>query len=142
MCLAALFVSCKIHDTLKKTRDLLVASYGVRYPERAAKAKSMGGEIDIDPNVSLNIFLLQFSLIESKRSWKETDRESSPLKDLSSKQYASTSTHACLFRTLLRSAARSEVSKLSIDDFSRSLSHSPTATKKLAKLAYRLATDR
>ena len=28
-----------------------MASYGVRFPERAAKAKAMGGEIDIDPNV-------------------------------------------------------------------------------------------
>ena len=49
--MAALFVSCKIHDTLKKTRDILMASYAVRFPERAAKAKAMGGEIDIDPNV-------------------------------------------------------------------------------------------
>ena len=52
VCIAALFVSCKIHDTLKKTRDVLMASYAVRFPERAAKAKAMGGEIDIDPNVS------------------------------------------------------------------------------------------
>ncbi|KAI0714023.1 cyclin-like protein [Cerioporus squamosus] len=50
VCIAALFVSCKIHDTLKKTRDVLIASYAVRFPERAAKAKAMGGEIDIDPN--------------------------------------------------------------------------------------------
>ncbi len=52
VCIAALFVSCKIHDTLKKTRDVLIASYAVRFPDRAAKAKAMGGEIDIDPNVS------------------------------------------------------------------------------------------
>ncbi|RPD62215.1 cyclin-like protein [Lentinus tigrinus ALCF2SS1-7] len=50
VCIAALFVSCKIHDTLKKTRDVLIASYAVRFPDRAAKAKAMGGEIDIDPN--------------------------------------------------------------------------------------------
>ena len=46
-------MSCKIHDTLKKTRDILMASYGVRFPDRAAKAKAMGGEVDIDPNVRI-----------------------------------------------------------------------------------------
>lgn len=54
--MAALFVSSKIHDTLKKTRDVLMASYAVRFPERAAKAKAMGGEIDIDPNVRVHLY--------------------------------------------------------------------------------------
>ncbi|KAH9924278.1 cyclin-like protein [Epithele typhae] len=49
VCLAVLLVSCKIHDTLKKTRDLLLAAHGVRNPDRAARAKAMGGEIDVDP---------------------------------------------------------------------------------------------
>ncbi|KAF7985578.1 hypothetical protein HWV62_3859 [Athelia sp. TMB] len=47
--LAALYVSTKMHDTLKKPRDLLIVSYTVRFPELAAKSKSMGSEIDMDP---------------------------------------------------------------------------------------------
>ena len=52
VCLAAIFVSSKMHDTLKKPRDILMVAYAVRFPELAAKAKSMGGEIDMDPAVS------------------------------------------------------------------------------------------
>jgi len=48
--MAALFVSSKMHDTLKKPRDLLMVSYAVRFPELAAKSKHGGGEVDIDPN--------------------------------------------------------------------------------------------
>ena len=54
--LAALYVSTKMHDTLKKPRDLLIVSYTVRFPELAAKSKSMGGEIDMDPVVSIFFF--------------------------------------------------------------------------------------
>ncbi|PPQ69100.1 hypothetical protein CVT25_004597 [Psilocybe cyanescens] len=46
--LAALYVSTKEHDTLKKPRELLAASYAIRYPDRAAKSKNPGGEIDLD----------------------------------------------------------------------------------------------
>ncbi|KAL1667449.1 cyclin-like protein [Schizophyllum commune] len=46
--LAALFVSTKMQDTLKKPRDLLAVSYAVRFPELAAKTKHPTGEIDID----------------------------------------------------------------------------------------------
>jgi len=48
---AALYVSSKMHDTLKKPRELLMASYTVRFPEQAAKSKSIVGEIDMDPAV-------------------------------------------------------------------------------------------
>ncbi|KAH9936171.1 cyclin-like protein, partial [Fomitopsis serialis] len=47
--LAALYVSSKMHDTLKKPREILMISYGVRYPELVAKSKSIVGEIDMDP---------------------------------------------------------------------------------------------
>ncbi|KIP08932.1 hypothetical protein PHLGIDRAFT_87416 [Phlebiopsis gigantea 11061_1 CR5-6] len=47
--LAALYVSTKMHDTLKKPRELLMVSYAVRFPELAAKSKSMAGEVDMDP---------------------------------------------------------------------------------------------
>ncbi|KIM56491.1 hypothetical protein SCLCIDRAFT_1220290 [Scleroderma citrinum Foug A] len=47
--LAALYVSTKMHDTLKKPREILMVSYAVRFPELAAKSKSMGGEVDMDP---------------------------------------------------------------------------------------------
>ncbi|KAH9980355.1 cyclin-like protein [Lactifluus volemus] len=49
--LAALYVSSKMHDTLKKPREILMASYAVRFPEQAAKSKSIVGEIDMDPAV-------------------------------------------------------------------------------------------
>ncbi|KAJ7095790.1 cyclin-like protein [Mycena belliarum] len=46
--LASLYVSTKMHDTLKKPRELLAVSYAIRFPERAAKSKHPGGEIDLD----------------------------------------------------------------------------------------------
>ncbi|PFH54113.1 hypothetical protein AMATHDRAFT_136094 [Amanita thiersii Skay4041] len=46
--LAALFVSTKMHDTLKKPRELLAVSYAIRFPELVAKSKHPGGEIDLD----------------------------------------------------------------------------------------------
>lgn len=55
--LAALYVSTKMHDTLKKPREILMVSYAVRFPELAAKSKTLGGEVDMDPMVSLNLHL-------------------------------------------------------------------------------------
>ncbi|THH20115.1 hypothetical protein EW146_g1210 [Bondarzewia mesenterica] len=54
VCLAALYVSTKMHDTLKKPRELLMVGYAVRFPEQAAKSKSIAGEIDMDPAVVEN----------------------------------------------------------------------------------------
>lgn len=48
VCLGGLFVSTKMHDTLKKPRELLAVSYAVRFPELSAKSKHPGGEIDLD----------------------------------------------------------------------------------------------
>lgn len=48
--MACLYVSTKMHDTLKKPRDILMASYSVRFPELALKV--MGGEVEVDPAVS------------------------------------------------------------------------------------------
>ncbi|EAU86072.2 hypothetical protein CC1G_07151 [Coprinopsis cinerea okayama7 len=48
VCLAALFVSTKMHDTLKKPRDLLAVAYGIRNPELAARSKHPTGEVDLD----------------------------------------------------------------------------------------------
>ncbi|KAH7890729.1 cyclin-like protein [Phlebopus sp. FC_14] len=47
--LAALYVSTKMHDTLKKPREILMVSYAVRFPDLAAKSKTVGGEVDMDP---------------------------------------------------------------------------------------------
>ncbi|OCH84912.1 cyclin-like protein [Obba rivulosa] len=47
--LAALYVSSKMHDTLKKPREILMVAYAVRFPELAAKSKSVAGEVDMDP---------------------------------------------------------------------------------------------
>ncbi|KAA1469897.1 cyclin-like protein [Dentipellis sp. KUC8613] len=49
--LATLYVSSKMHDTLKKPREILMVSYAIRFPEQAAKSKSIAGEIDMDPAV-------------------------------------------------------------------------------------------
>lgn len=57
MTLAALYVSTKMHDTLKKPRELLMVSYAIRFPELVAKSKSIGGEIEMDPAVSRFILL-------------------------------------------------------------------------------------
>ncbi|EEB92832.1 hypothetical protein MPER_08601, partial [Moniliophthora perniciosa FA553] len=46
--LAALYVSTKMHDTLKKPRELLAVSYGIKYPELVGKSKSPSGEVDLD----------------------------------------------------------------------------------------------
>lgn len=46
--LAAMFVSAKMHDTLKKPRELLAVSYGIRFPDLAAKSKHHGGDVDLD----------------------------------------------------------------------------------------------
>ena len=54
--LAALYVSTKMHDTLKKPREILMVAYAVRFPELAAKSKSIAGEVDMDPAVSLRSF--------------------------------------------------------------------------------------
>ncbi|CAL1712899.1 unnamed protein product [Somion occarium] len=48
--LAALCVSTKMHDTLKKPRELIMTAYAIRMPELAAKSK-VAGEVDIDPNI-------------------------------------------------------------------------------------------
>ncbi|THV03914.1 cyclin-like protein [Dendrothele bispora CBS 962.96] len=48
VCLAALYVSTKMHDTLKKPREILANSYSVRFPELAVKSKNPSGEVDLD----------------------------------------------------------------------------------------------
>ncbi|KAG8764030.1 hypothetical protein FRC12_008329 [Ceratobasidium sp. 428] len=47
--MACLYVSTKLHDTLKKPRDILMASYCIRFPELAAKSKT-GTDVDVDPS--------------------------------------------------------------------------------------------
>ena len=46
--LAAMFVSAKMHDTLKKPRELLAVAYAIRFPDLAAKSKHLGGDVDLD----------------------------------------------------------------------------------------------
>lgn len=50
--LAALYVSSKMHDTLKKPKEILMVAYVVRFPELAAKSRSIMGEIEMDAAVS------------------------------------------------------------------------------------------
>lgn len=51
--MACLYVSAKLNDTLKKPRDILMASYAIRFPELAARSKVIGGEVEMDPAVSI-----------------------------------------------------------------------------------------
>lgn len=62
--MAALYVSSKMHDTLKKPRDLLMVSYAVRFPELDAKVKHGGGEVDMDPNVSSYLILKYYEITD------------------------------------------------------------------------------
>jgi hypothetical protein len=80
--MAALYVSSKMHDTLKKPRDLLMVSYAVRYPELAAKSKH-GGEIEIDPAVRICV-CTEYSDITDQHSFAFT---------------ASTRSHRCFYIT-------------------------------------------
>jgi CTD kinase subunit beta len=52
--MACLYVSTKMHDTLKKPRDILLVSYTVRFPELAARQKAMAGDIEVDPAVRIH----------------------------------------------------------------------------------------
>ena len=50
--LTTLYVSSKLHDTLKKPRDIILASYAIRFPHLVKK-----GQVDpggVDPNVVEN----------------------------------------------------------------------------------------
>jgi len=49
--MAALYVATKIQDTHKKPREILMASYAVRFPELAAKVKALGGDVEMPPDV-------------------------------------------------------------------------------------------
>jgi hypothetical protein len=40
-----------MHDTLKKPKDILTASYAVRFPEKALKSKTLVRDVDMDPQV-------------------------------------------------------------------------------------------
>jgi len=72
--LAALYVSSKMQDTLKKPREILMASYTVRFPEQAAKSKSIVGEIDMDPVVRQETFKHELLRNRQHRSSNKTDR--------------------------------------------------------------------
>ncbi|PAV16818.1 cyclin [Pyrrhoderma noxium] len=45
---ACLYVSAKMHDTLKKPRDILMVSYTIRFHELVARFKTSGREVEID----------------------------------------------------------------------------------------------
>jgi hypothetical protein len=49
-----------MHDTLKKPQDILMVYYVVQSPELAARSRTMGGEVDVKPDVWL-IFAPQCS---------------------------------------------------------------------------------
>ncbi|KAH8104709.1 cyclin-like protein [Cristinia sonorae] len=105
VCLAAIYVSSKMHDTLKKPREILMVSYAIQYPEFAAKSK-VAGELDIDPNVV------------------EHDRQSL-LK---------------LERAILETVCFNFTARMPFP-YVIKVGHAFKATKKLTKLAWRLAID-
>lgn len=78
--MACLYVSTKMHDTLKKPRDILMVSYIVRFPELAARSKVIGGEVEIDPAVCLSLNISQipaFSLTVLKSTGRQSNRTDS-----------------------------------------------------------------
>ena len=68
VCLAALYVSTKMNDTLKKPKDILTASYAIRFPEKALKSKTLVREVDVDPQVRQTALLHSGKFNESARS--------------------------------------------------------------------------
>ena len=63
-----------MHDTLKKPREILMVSYAVRFPELAAKSKSVAGEVDMDPAVR-TIFVTRTILTCPSPQTVEQDRQ-------------------------------------------------------------------
>jgi len=51
-----------MHDTLKKPKDILTASYAVRFPEKALKSKTLVREVDVDPQVRPQGSLIRIGL--------------------------------------------------------------------------------
>lgn len=47
-----------MHDTLKKPREILMVAYAVRFPDLAAKSKSVAGEVDMDPAVGRSSYMI------------------------------------------------------------------------------------
>jgi CTD kinase subunit beta len=43
VCLSTLYVSSKLHDTLKKPREIILASYPLRFPHLVKKASGSSG---------------------------------------------------------------------------------------------------
>jgi len=87
--LSTLYVACKMHDTLKKPRDIILASYSIRFPEKANKGKGPAGggtgvvgEGDVDPAVSsvhLSPVSARLSSNETKEGTTVPSSSSSPL---------------------------------------------------------------
>ena len=57
-----------MHDTLKKPKDILTASYAVRFPEKALKSKTLVREVDVDPQVRREASLHSRKFNEPARS--------------------------------------------------------------------------
>ena len=94
--MACLYVSTKMHDTLKKPRDILMVSYTIRFPELAARSKVQGGDIEIDPAVC-GLFSWTKELADaSLRHWNKTASIYLVSSVLSLRPYASISQSACL----------------------------------------------
>ena len=65
-----------MHDTLKKPKDILTASYAVRFPEKALKSRTLVREVDVDPQVSfLQSSSGRSSLTRVARQALESDRQ-------------------------------------------------------------------
>jgi hypothetical protein len=86
--LAAIYVSTKMHDTLKKPRDILMVSYTVLYPDQA-RSRAVGGDLEgIDPNVGTTNLVWNLSLMAllfGDRKSNKTASVYSPLSGSSSR---------------------------------------------------------
>ena len=64
-----------MHDTLKKPKDILTASYAVRFPEKALKSKTLVREVDVDPQVCLVLGLYSMRVDKAVNQALESDRQ-------------------------------------------------------------------
>jgi CTD kinase subunit beta len=146
--MACLYVSTKLHDTLKKPRDILMAAYYIRLPELAAKSKT-GTDVDIDQAVRavtrlclpfIHLFSSRLSLLFSTQTL-EADRHR-----LISIERLILETICFNFRVRL---PFSYVIKMCREFHGKLIAHcswvvdnTSAASKELAKLAWRLSIDR
>lgn len=117
---ATLYVSSKLHDTIKKPQDILLVGYGVRFPNLV---NAVTGQADMDAEVRLPriVFLQAFDMMQTAA---EDRRRLIAIERLILETICFNFTLKMAFPYLIK--------------FSKEFG----ATKELTKLAWRLGADR